>query len=228
MKENNKIFYSSLILTLIILSLIIYVSSVQPSKEEFVEIYWQVSRSDDLISTDRVDCRIEGCSQSGTYYTGSIDLSGMNFGLITTDLYEFEDYGYTCIDFNDNDTFCEETEGPFVEGDTFFIDNNGFNIFSISDKNIVVAHYPKKVSQENFTVGFVVKSVYHKPLDIDIKLLVETNETETKIQNLKPNEEIVSSFNVKLPAKGLYKVKVVISSATIDRENEIYFWVERI
>jgi len=228
MKENDKTFYSSLILTLIILSLIIYISYSQPSKEEFVEIHWQIFRSDDLTSTDRVDCMIESCSISELYAIGNIDLDGTNYRIITTDLIEFNEYDYACIDFNNNGIFCEESEGPFEERDTFLIDDNGFNIFSISNKNVVVTHYPKNVSQEDFTVGFVVKSFYHKPADIEITLSVETNEAETRIRTLNPNEEIISKFNVTLPTVGLYKVKISTTPKTINKENEIYFLVERI
>ncbi len=83
------------------------------------------------------------------------------------------------------------------------------------------------MSQENFTVGFVVKSVYHRPIDINIILSVGTNETESKIQTLRPNEEIISQFNVTIPTVGLHKVKISTTPMTINRKNEIYFWVER-
>ncbi len=130
MKGNDRTFYLSLILTLIILSLTIYISSVQPSKEEFVEVYW--------------------------------------------------------------------------------------------------LNYPKNVSQQNFTVDFVIKSHYAEAQDFDVTLSVDSNLTETKIFNLKPNEELVSSFNVTLTTEGSYKIEIVVSSLMTQEKNEIYFWVDRI
>jgi len=130
MKVNDKIFYWSLILTLIILSIIIYVSSVQPSKEEFVEVYW--------------------------------------------------------------------------------------------------LDYPKNVSQNNFTVDFVIKSHYAKTQDFNITLSVDSNQSETKIITLKPNEKIVSNFNVTLTTEGLHKVKIITSLLSTQEKNEIYFWVKKI
>ena len=130
MKKNDKVFYSSLILTLIILSMIIYISSIQPSKEEFVEIYW--------------------------------------------------------------------------------------------------LDYPKNVSQNDFTVDFVIKSYYAETRDFDITLSVDSNNNETKTLTLKPKEEVISSFNVTLKTKGLHKVKIITSSPAIQEKNEIYFWVERV
>jgi len=226
MNTNDKIFYSSLIFSLIILSLIIYVSSTQSSKEEFIELYWQVFISEDLNGTNMVDCIIENCSKSGIYKIGSINLSGINFRTIVTDLDELNEYKYTCIDFNNNDIHCEESEGPLKERDTFFVSNNGFNIFLVSEKNVIISHYPKIVSQQNFTIGFVVKSHYHSALDLNIILSVDSNLSKTRILTLKPNEEIISSFNVTLPTKGLHKVK--ITTMTTEGENEIDFWVNRI
>ena len=130
MKENDKFFYSSLILTLIILSMIVYISSIQPSKEEFVEVYW--------------------------------------------------------------------------------------------------LDYPKNVSQNDFTVDFVIKSHYAKTQDFDINLSVDSNHNEIKTLTLKPNEEIVSSFNVTLTTQGLHKVEIITSLPTTQEKNEIYFWVDRI
>lgn len=228
MKSNDKIFFSSLILTLIILSVIIYISSVQPSKEEFIEVHWQILRSGDLTGTDSVVCKIENCSKSGIYKIGNIDLDGMNFGLITIDSDKSNKYNYTCIDFNKNGIYCEEDEGPFKERDTFLINNNGFNFFSISDKNVVVAYYPKTVDQENFTVGFVLKSHYKRTLDIKTTMSVDNNEPQSKIQTLKADEEIISTFNVTLSTVGLHEVKISTTPTTIDMRNEIYFWIERI
>jgi len=130
MRENDRIFYSSLIITLLVLFLIIYISSTQPSKEEFVQVYWQ--------------------------------------------------------------------------------------------------DYPKNVSQQDFTVGFVIKSYYARTLDFDVTLSVDSDQTETKIVTLKPNEEIISRFNVTLPTEGLHNVKITTTPTTIEKENEIEFWVERI
>ena len=130
MKENDKIFYLSLVLTLIILSIILYISYVQPSKEEFVEVYW--------------------------------------------------------------------------------------------------LDYPKNVSQNNFTVDFVIKSYYAKTQNFNITLSVDSIQTETKILTLKPNEEVVSSFNITLMVEGLHKVKIITTLMTTQEKNEIYFWVDKI
>jgi hypothetical protein len=130
MKESDKFFYSNLILTLIILSSIVYVSSVQPSKEEFVEVYW--------------------------------------------------------------------------------------------------LDYPKKISQQNFTVDFVIKSHYTKIQNFNITLFVDSNQNENKIITLEPKEEIVFGFNITITTKGLHKVKMITSSQTTHETNEIYFWVEKI
>jgi hypothetical protein len=165
---------------------------------------------------------------SGIYKIGNINLDGMNFNLITTDLNKSNEYVSTCIDFNKNGTYCEKTEGPFRERDTFLIDNDSFNFFWVSDKNVIVAHYPKRVSQENFTIGFVMKSHYSRTIDTKITLFVDTNQTRSKIQTLKPNEEIISKFDVTLPTLGPHKVKISTTPTTINKENEIYFWVERV
>jgi len=224
---NDKIFYSSLILTLIALSLMIYLSYTQPSKEEFVEVYWQIFKSEDLIATNQVNCSVVNCSQSG-FYKGNIDLNGKNFGIITTDLDKLLEYKYTCIDFNSNDTYCERTEGPFKNLDSFLISNDGYNILEVTDKNVFVAHYPKNVTQQNFTIGFVTKSYYAKTMDFKATLLVDSTQKESKTIALNSNEEIVSNFNVILPTKGLHKVQVIISPLEQKSENEIGFFVNRI
>jgi hypothetical protein len=185
-------------------------------------------RSEDLTSANQVNCSIENCSKSGMYNTGNIDLDGMNLNIITTDLNESKEYRDTCIDFNSNSNYCEEKEGPFKERDTFLIGNDGFNIFSVSNKNVVIAYYPKRISQGNFTVGFVMKSHYYETLNFKTTLSVNSTETETRIITLKPNEEIISKFNVTLSVAGSHKVKISATPTTINRGNEIYFWIERI
>jgi len=222
---NDKIFYSGLVLTLIVLSLIVYISYIQPSKEEFVEVFWQVFKSEDLVATSQVNCGIENCSQSG-FHKGNINLNGKNFEIITTDLEKLLEFRYACIDFNSNNIYCEKPEGPFKNLDSFLIDNDGYSILEVSEKNVFVIHYPKNVTQQNFTVGFVTKSYYAKTMNFKATLLVDSNQVESKFITLNPNEEIISNFNVILSTKGLHKVQVIISS--LEQENEIEFFANRI
>jgi len=224
---NDKIFYSSLIITFIVLSLIIYISYVQPSKEEFAEVYWQVFKSEDLTAASQVNCSLVNCSKSG-FHKGTINLNGKNFGIITTDLDKLLEYKYTCIDFNNNNTYCEKTEGPFKNLDSFFIGNDGYSILEVLYNNVFVIHYPKNVTQQNFIVGFVVKSHYAKTMEFRATLVIDSTQVESKIITLNPNEEAVSNFNIILPTKGSHKVQIIISSLEQKSENEIGFFVNRL
>jgi len=223
--KNHSIFFFLLVFTLVVLSIIIYISIISPTKEEFVELYWQVFRVRDLNYTDDVTCKIFICSKSGIYKIGNIDINDEKFGIILTDLERDEEYNFLCIDFNNDDVYCDGGEGPFRERETFLIDSNAYSILNLKENNIVIAHYPKDVYDQNFNVGFVAKSHYSHTEDFEINLFVNESIENSMIFNLKPKEETFSKFKVTLPSEGLFKVKVSVTSPKIDEKVNIDFWV---
>lgn len=227
MKENNKVFYSSLILTLIILSLMIYVSSIQPSKEDFVEVYWQVFKVENFTSTSNIVCKIMNCTTSGIYKLSKINLDGSSFNIIEIDLTNPGDYYSLCIDFNNDNQYCDRGEGPFGYRDTFLFNSYAFNIYNLGSK-IIIVNYPKEVKNQTFTVGFVIKSYYSEIMDFNLGLYV--NETLQKNKNLtiNPRQEVVSYFNVSLPTEGISRVKVVVSPSMTNEEAYIDFVVKKV
>jgi len=205
----------------------IYISYKQPSKEEFVEIYWKIYKSEEFGNANTVNCLIENCTKSGIYRTGNINLNGINFETIIIDLNKSSEYEYVCIDLNGNNVYCEKDEGPFKKQDTFLVGDNGFNILSISESSMVIAHYPKGVRQEDFIVKFAVKSHYHATMSFNTTLFVDDYMIENKVLTLNSNEEIISNFNVKLLKEGLHTVKIMISSVNNENVSEINFWVTK-
>lgn len=226
MESNDKIFYLSLAFSLLILSVIAYVSVTSPTKEEFVEVYWKVSKVENMIDTENIECKLVNCSMSGVYKFGRVNLNDKNYDIIKIDPGGPGDYYSLCIDFNENQEYCDIEEGPFPYRDTFFIDSHAFNILSLVD-DIVIAHYPKEVKDQNFTAGFVIKSYYSKTMDFDVGLYVNETLQKDKILTIQKNQEVTSYFDVELPTEGMFKVKVVVSPLTIEKEAYIDFWVKR-
>ena len=225
--KNHGIFLFLLVFSFIILSIIIYISETSPSKEEFVEVYWQMFKAKNLDYADDVNCKIFFCSKSEIYKIGGINLNGKNFGIVLTDLEEADEYNFLCIDFNDDDVYCDDGEGPFRERESFLIDSNAFNVLDIRGDDIVIAHYPKEIYEQNFTVGFVIKSYYSHSEDFDISLFVNESLENSMTLELQPEEETISQFEVSLPSEGLFKVKVSVSPLTTDEKANIDFWVEK-
>jgi len=224
---EDRLFFLCLISIFIVLFIIIYISITSPPKEEFVQLYWQVFKIENLKNTTRVNCTGE-CTLSGIYRIGDAEINGANYKVIIIDPYEAGIYYNLCIDTDNDEIFCENGEGPFEFRDTFFIESNAFNIINFYENNVVIAHYPKETENENFTVGFVVKSYYQKTLDFNFDLYVNEELKKDETISIKPNEEIIFNYPVSLPEVGLFKVKISVSPVHTQEEAYIDFWVNKI
>jgi hypothetical protein len=213
-----------LFLTIVILGIVVYVSATSPSKEEFTELYWKIFKVD-FLQKAQVVCALKPCSISGFYDFGNITLDNKNYRIVLVDLDTAWQYSAMCIDINQNNVFCEKGEGPFRERDSFLIGSDSFTIISSNEKNFAIANYPRRVNVNNFTVGYVVKSYYRKTQDFNVSLFVNETLKESKILTISPQQEIVSQFNVFLPSKGLFRVKIDVTPSTTSQKSYIDFWV---
>jgi len=226
-EKNQTVFFFLLMFIIVVIGIIVYISATSSSKEEFVEVYWQVNSVKNLRYTRDLNCKIVNCSKSGIYKIGSISLNEKIFSVILIDLDRPGEYYHSCIDFNNDGVYCDYREGPFRERDSFLIDKDAFSVLSIRENNIVIDHHPKEVYDQNFTVGFVIKSHYFDTESFNISLFVNESLEKSKIVKLKPEGEVLSHFEVSLPTKGLFKVEVSVSPLKTDEKAIIDFWVER-
>jgi hypothetical protein len=222
---QDRLFFFLLVFTFVILSIIIYISITSPSKEEFVEVYWQVFRANEFNSKTDVNCKLFNCSKSRTYKIGNIDLNGKIFGIVLIDREKAGDYNSLCIDSNNDNVYCDDEEGPFGERGSFSIDSGAFNVIAFKENDIVIAHYPKEVHTQNFTIGFVIKSHYFHTGDFNISLFVNESLENSNTLKLGSKEETLSKFEVSLPSEGLFKVKVFVSPVETNEKANIDFWV---
>jgi len=164
---------------------------------------------------------------SGIYRIGNVEINWIDYSVIIIDSYEAGVYYNLCIDIDNDEIYCEEVEGPFGFRDTFFIESNVFNINTFYGDNIIIAHYPSITENENFTVGFIVKSYYQKNLDFNVSLYINETLEKSEILSMKPGEEIVLKYPVSLPEAGLFKVKISVSPVSAKEEAHIDFWVNK-
>jgi hypothetical protein len=224
---ENKNFFFLLILTLSVLTVVIYVSATSPSKEEFIEISWKISKIENLTNVSQVICKIDNCSISGITKIGDIDLAGEKLKAIIMDIKEAYKYEYFCIDANYNNIYCDEMEGPFKYNDSFLINGNGFNVVKVNENNLIIINYPKEVNVSSFRVGFVVKSYYRVTKNLNVSLFINEVLKDSKIINLHQKQETVEYFPVELQEKGQFRVRVAVLPITLSQRAYIDFWVRR-
>jgi hypothetical protein len=226
-RAEDKNFFFLMILTLAVLVVIIYVSATSHPKEEFTEIYWKVSRIENLVNMSKFVCKIANCSISGIPKIGDIVLGNEKFKVIIIDPKEAYNFEYFCIDINRNEVYCEETEGPFKYNDSFLISSNGFSVVEVNEKDLFIINYPRKVNVSDFRVNFVVKSQFKKPVNLNISLFVNDSLKDSKIVSLESRQEITEYFYVHLEEKGEFRVKVAVLPITSNRRIYIDFWVTK-
>jgi len=223
---ENKFFVFCLIVVIFVISIIIFKSTTTPSVEEFIEIYWELSMAENLVKTTYIPCNAD-CSVSEIYRVGNIQLNKKDYSLTIFDSETPMKYDSLCIDFNQDGFYCDEGEGPLKERYTFSIGTNFFNVLSLKEDKAVIAHYPKDLTVEDFTIGFVIESHYTDPVYLDVNLLV--NETLKKSEKLsvQPKQKIIRNFPVSLSKDGLYKIKVSLFVTPSDEEVFIDFLVNK-
>jgi hypothetical protein len=224
---DNHTFIFLSVFTIIIVSIILYVSAISTSKEEFVEVYWQINSMKDLRYTRYVNCKMVNCSLSGIYEIGKVNINGKIFNATLIDIVRPSQYYHLCIDFNNDGIYCDNREGPFTLKDSFLMGKDAFNILYISNNNIVIADYPHEVYDQNFTTGFVMKSHYFDTRFLNISLFVNQTLEKSKTIQIEPEEEVFSHLNVSLPTKGLFRVEVSVSPLGTEEKSSIDFWVEK-
>lgn len=226
-EKNQTVFFFLLVFILVVIGIIVYISATSPSKEEFVEVYWQQNGVKNLRYTYDGNCKILNCSKSGIFKIGNVNLYKKIFGIIITDLEKSGEYDALCIDFNDDGIFCDYGEGPFRERDSFLIDSDAFSVLSLTEKNIIFVHYPREVYVQNFTIGFVINSHYSDVKYFNVSLFINESLENSKTLKIESNKQVLSHFEVSLPSKGLFKVEVSVSPLKTDEKAIIDFWVER-
>lgn len=212
-------------LTIAILAIMIFISSTSPSKEEFIELHWSIFKIS-FIPKNQVTCVLRPCSISGDYKFGNLDLNGKTYGIILIDLENPRRYDNMCIDMNRNDVFCEQNEGPFIEGSSFLIESKSFNIISFEENNFAIANYPKIVNSSNFTVGFVIRSFYHRNMNFNLSMFVNETLEKSEVISLVPKQELTMNYSVSLKGEGLNKILIVANSSEGNQQSAIDFWVE--
>lgn len=223
---ENKFFYFCLIAVIIVIAIIIFISKITPSAEEFIEVYWELSIAEDLVEITRIPCKTD-CSVSEIYRVGNIHLKNKNYNLAIFDSEIPLEYDSLCIDFNQDGIYCDEGEGPMKEYYTFAIDTDFFNIVNVKKDRVVIAHYPKDLTVENFTIGFVIESHYTNTVYLDVNLLVNETLKISKKLSIEPKQKIIRNYEVSLPEDGLYKIKVSLFVVLSDEEVFIDFWVNK-
>jgi hypothetical protein len=223
----DRSFSILVILTLVFLVVIFYISATSKSKEEFVELYWKISKIENLTNASGVICKIGNCSVSGVPEIGEINLGGENYKAIVTDLIEADNYEYFCIDVNYNNIYCEGMEGPFKLNSSFLISDSGFNVIRVDKDNLYVINYPKEINVSNFKIGFVARSDYKQPTTLNLSLSINGIIKDSKTVNIFPNQEILEYFNVSLQESGDYRVRVSLMPISLSQQDYIDFWVRK-
>jgi hypothetical protein len=224
---KDKNFLLLMILTIAVLTVIVYVSATSPSKEEFIEIYWKISKIENLTVTSKAICKMNNCSISGISKIGDVELAGGKLKTIIMDMKEAKKYDYFCIDINHDSIYCEESEGPFRYNDSFLVDENGFNAIKVDENDLIVINYPNEVNVSSFKVGFVAKSYYKKVVDLNVSLFMNDTLKNSKTMKLYPQQETLEYFPVDLPEKGQFKIRIASLPLTLDQRLYIDFWVKR-
>ncbi len=227
-KKRDKVFYLCLVLTLIVLGVMIYVSITSRSTEEFVELYWQVFKLENLRNTTNVVCEHKNCSLSGVYMAGDVNLFGENYKAVISDSNEIGIYDSLCIDINYDGIFCGNHEGPWNVSNTFFIDSQPFYILKLNKDEVVITNYPKETNITNFSVSFVIKSHYKETMNFDATLFVNETLEANKTFTIEPDHEKISFFDVNLPNAGWHKVRIIVQLQALNKSTEINFWVLRL
>jgi len=224
---ENKLFYFCLIVSIFVIVIIIFKSTITPSAEEFLEVYWEPSIAEDLVNKTQIPCNSAECSKSGIYRVGDIHLKNTDYDLIVFDSEKPMIYDSLCIDLNQNGIYCDDNEGPMKQHYTFSIDTDFFNILGLNEDKVIIAHYPKDLTEENFTIGFIIESHYNNPVNLDVNLFV--NETLEKSENLsiEPKQKVSKNFAVVLSEDGLHKIKVSVFVLPSNEEIFIDFWVNK-
>jgi amino acid transporter len=225
--KDKLFFYLHLFLLIAIVFVLIYLSIITPSREEYVELYWKTTEVKNIQNYSDIECEIENCSLSGIYKVGDLTLNNEYYKIMITDLDESGEYDAFCIDLDRDDKYCENVEGPYRYYETFFIDSSAFSSLYFDENQIIFINYPDYVYIENFTVSFVVKSLYSTNLNFNIRVLVNDTLQHDELLELYPGEEILKKVNISLPTENRYKVKVVVSSEVYDEGAYIDFWVDR-
>jgi len=224
-KDKNFLFL--MILSLVALAFMIYISATSPSTEEFVEIYWKISKIENLTDAAQINCNIDNCSISGIPKIGDMDLAGEKYKAIIMDIEGAFVYEHFCVDINRNNIYCDNLEGPFKYNDTFLINGYGFNVIDVDEDNIIVVNYPKEVSISDFRIGFVAKSYYKRSIDLNLNLFIDEILRDSKTITLYPEQETLEYFNVNLEEKGQHRVRVALLPITLEQRLYIDFWVRR-
>lgn len=224
---ENKLFFFCLIAVIFVIVVIIFISAITPSSEEFIEVYWELYSTENLMKKTHVSCNAEKCSKSGVYRVGSIRLNDVDYGFVLFDTETPFYYASLCVDFNQNEIYCDEGEGPMNIDSTFSIDTKFFSVLNLEEDRVAIAHFPKDLTVQDFTVGFIIESHYTDTVNLDINLLVNETLKESKKLLMGPGQKIIQDFTVSLSEDGLYKIKVSVFVLPGDEEVFIDFWVNK-
>ncbi len=217
---ENKFFFFCLTAAIFVIAIIIFVSTITPSAEQFIEVYWELFNVENLFDKSYVPCNLKNCSMSGIYKIGNFHFNDTDYGLVVIDPESPNRYDSICIDFNQDESYCDEGEGPMKELYTFSIGNDFFSIFNLRKDRVIIAHSPKDITTQKFKIGFVIESHYKNPVNLDVNLLVNETLKQAKNLSLDPGQKTIQTFTVTLPEDGLYKIK--ISVIVLPTEEEIF------
>ena len=195
------------------ISLSIYFSHNLETKEEFVEVYWQLFKLSPSEEVTNITCTNNTCYNDTVYMKGYLNFMKEETGVLF--LGDDEPTSF-CLDIDNDQVFCELLEGPFEEGDIFFVDSYGFTIMAFHEDYYPIFQYPRVTEQSTFNVSVNIKSSYKDQKQLDMLVFVNTAPLENRTITMNPDEEITETFEIKLESEGLNKVKIVFS---VDKED---------
>jgi len=225
--DENILFYFCSILVIFVIFVIIFISSITPSAEEFIEVYWEISVVENLVNKTQITCNLENCSRSGIYRIGNIHLNNIDYNLAIFDSEVPIKYDSLCVDLNQDGVYCDEGEGPMKERYTFSIGTDFFSILNLNEDKVIIAHFPKDLTVQTFTIGFIIESHYNQTVNLNVNLLVNETMKKSEKLSIEPKQKTIQNFTVSLPEDGLYKIKVSVFVLPNDEEIFIDFWVNK-
>ena len=225
--KPNKTFYLNLSLILAFFLIFVYLSFNSSSNEGFIELYWDFTKVEHHYTQPDLECFNMTCSLSGTNKVQITRIDQDWYNILFLDINYPGKYDSICIDFNHNNLYCEDGEGPIWPPLGFMIGNKTYSYNLIEDGIIIFSHPKRVVNTTDFVVSYVTESHYTDLMEFDVTVKVDDYVLSREEMVLEPGERLLVEQEVSISEeKRQHKVEIIISPKRIpDQSAKINFFV---
>lgn len=211
-----------------VISIIVYLSAYLPTKEEFLQVYW------DVREVQIRESIFDPENTEGNVLYGTVLLGNRRLPMVMYDLDEEPGFDTFCLDIDEDGRWCEDTapgrnrEGPINYFETFFIDGYAYRAVMFAENRAVFINYAEYLYQDTFRTSFNVRSHYSREVDLRLVVSVDEDIISTEDITLAPGQEFLKKVDIRLEEEGNYRVTARVEPLSIKEDSSsIHFFVDR-